>query len=506
MVIALGAGMQIKSFSYSRLSKSHSWLAAVAVASLGVTGCGPADKGGAGPEEAQQRIQATVPNMAESLSGAMERWGENQNLSSLSQSLDTLSASFERMFPSLVTEGDVVEPLARLLPAEGDETGEEADVGAEIEALAEKIFTEENHEGDGVYLVRGALFCEVEGAVDPDCEAQIDGLELRIHAVEAEDGLNLGFRIGPDQAEPFGLELRSNRLSLVLDLADLKSAVEFLAEDDEEATAGLPAVMEGVLAFSLLAPSENEVEVQVGVREALRFETDSSGSGSAMKISTDARDPMFSMLMGETKLAMTVDVGRTRVSGPWGDVQGDGLDLGNLDIDWQGLSYQIDLSADSDILNVSNIGLGDGTSTIKLDGETLLAVDLNKDSGRTFDLELSLDEAGLPVLAIAPGIDLQVSYDLQALSEGGVAIDAPVLRSSYSLSLRGDEPVVQPVEADAFTGFPGGMRVISGELVVSADDAAEDVVVPAGKCLVELEPAADAHPLLGALSAVDCPL
>lgn len=497
--------MQAKSFSYSRLPRSHSWLAAVAVASLGVAGCGPADKGGAGPDEAQQRIQATVPGMAESLSRSMERWGENQNLSSLSQSLDTVSASFERMFPGLISEDDVAVPLARLLPAEGDEPGEEVDMGAEIEALAEKIFTEENHEGNGVYRVRGALFCEVDGAVDPDCAAEIDDIELRIHAVEAGDGLDLGFRVGPDQAEPFGLELRSNRLSLVLDLADVKGAIEFLGEDDE-AAAGLPKVMEGVLAFSLLAPSESSVEVQVAVREALRFETDSSGSGSAMKISTEASDPLFSVLMSETSLVMTVDVGRTRVSGPWGDIQGDALELGNLDIDWQGLTYQIDLSADSDSVAVRNIGLGDGTSTIKLDSETLLSVDLNKDSGRNFDLELSLDEAGLPVLAIAPGIDLQVSYNLEALSEGGVAIDAPVLRSSYALSLGGDAPVVQPLEADAFSGFPGGLRVLSGELVVSADDAAESVVVPAGKCLVELEPAADAHPLIGALSAIDCPL
>lgn len=497
--------MQIKSFSYSRLSLSRSWLATVAVASLGAAACGPADKG-AGPAEVQQRIQATVPGMSESLSRSMERWGENQNLSSLSQSLDTVSASFERLFPGLVTEEEVAEPLARLLPAEGDETGEEVDMGAEIEALAEKIFTDENHEGNGVYRVRGALFCEdIDGVVDPDCAAQIDDMELRIHAVEAGDGLDLGFRVGPDQAEPFGLELRTDRLSLVLDLADLKGAIEFLGEDEETAAA-LPQVMEGVLAFSLLAPSENEVEVQVAVREELRFETDSSGSGSAMKISTAARNPLFSMLMGETSLVMTVDVGRTRVSGPWGDIQGDGLELGNLDIDWQGLTYQIDLSADSDSVAVRNIGLGDGTSTIKLDSETLLSVDLNKDSGRSFDLELSLDEAGLPVLAIAPGVDLQVSYNLEALVEGGVAIDAPVYRSSYAMSLRGDAPVVQPVDADAISGFPGGLRVVSGEIEVSAEDAAESVVVPAGKCLVELEPAADAHPLIGALSAVDCPL
>jgi hypothetical protein len=505
MALAEGAGMHIKSPTSTRVSVSHSWLAAIAAASIGVTGCGSSDKG-AGPAEAQQRIQATVPAMSEALTQSMDRWAENQTLSSLSQSLSTMEVSFERLFPGFVSEDDaeIPAPLARLVAAEEGE--EEVDIGAEIEALAELIFTEENHEGDGIYRVRGAAFCEIDGVVDAECAAQIDDMELRIRATEAGDGMDIGFRIGPDQDEPFVLELRSDRLSAVIDLADLKGAAEFLGGGEAEAE--LPKVMEGVVAFSLLVPAQNEVEIQASVRERIRFETDSSGSGPAMKFETEARDPMYSVRMGEQSLVMSVDVGRTRVTGPWSEVygeEGDGLELGDLDIDWQGLTYEIDLEAGSDVLAVHNIGLGDGTSTMKLDGETLLSVDLNKDSGRTFDIELTLDEAGLPRLAMDPGIDLQVSYDLQALVDGGVAVDAPLLSSSYSFAVRGEKPTLQPVEADAITGFPGGVRVISGEIAISAEGVADVLVVPEGKCLVETIPAPDAHPLMGALAAVDCP-
>jgi hypothetical protein len=502
MAFAPGAGMLMKSFSYPRLTPSHSWLAAIAAASLGVVGCGGGSEG-AGPAEAQQRIQATVPGISDALTQSMDRWNQNQTLTSLSTSMDTVQVSFERMFPSLVTEGDVVAPapLARLLAVEeGDTT---VDMGAQIEALADQIFIEENHEGDGIYRIRGEMFCEVDGVVDADCAASIDDMELRIRATAAGDGLDLGFRIGPDQDEPFVLELRSDRLSLVADLADIRSAAEFLNQGDTAAT--LPKVMEGVIAFSLLVPAANEVELQVGVRQAVRFESDSSGTGSGTRFETEARDPLYSARMGAQSLTMAVDVGRTRISGPWGEIQGDGLDLGVLDIDWQGLSYEIDLSAGASSMAVHNIGLGDGTSVIQLAGQTILSVDLNKDSGRRFDIELTLDEAGKPRLALQPGVDLQVSYDLQALANGGVAIDAPVLSSSYSFSVRGDAPAVQPVEADAITGFPGGLRVLSGEIAISAEGATEALVVPAGQCLVETVPAIDAHPLLGALTAVDCP-
>jgi hypothetical protein len=499
--------MHIESLTVPRVSVSHSWLAAIAAASIGVAGCGPSDEStGASPAEAQQRIQDTVPAMSQALTVSMERWSSNQTLSSLTQSLDTMELSFERLFPGFVSEedGEVAVPLARLVAAaeEGEEA--EVDIGAELQALAELIFTEENHEGDGIYRLRGATFCEIDGEIDAECAASIDDLELRVRATPAGDGMDIGFRFGPEQDEPFVLELRSDRLSAVFNLADLKDAAVFLGGGEAEAE--LPKVMEGVIAFTLLVPSETEVEIQVGVRQAIRFETDSSGTGPAMKLETAASDPAYSVKMTETALTMAVNVGRTRVTGPWAEIQGDGLELGDLDIDWQGLTYEVVLAAGSESLSVHDIGLGDGTSTMKLDGETLLSVDLNKDSGRRFDIELTLDAAGKPVLTMDPGIDLQVSYDLRSLSEGGVAIDAPLLNSTYSFAVRGETPALQPVEADFLTGFPGGVRVVSGEIAISAEGAAEVLVVPAGKCLVETLPAPDAHPLMGALAAVDCPL
>jgi hypothetical protein len=506
MAFARGAGMHIKSPTVPRVSVSHSWLAAIAAASIGVAGCGGSDENaGASPAEAQQRIQNTVPAMSEALTVSMERWTSNTTLSSLTQSMDTMELSFERLFPGFVSEegsGEAPAPLARLVAA-AEPGEEEVDLGAELQALAELIFTEENHEGDGIYRIRGATFCEVDGVVDAECAAQIDDMELRVRATPAGDGMDIGFRFGPEQDEPFVLELRSDRLSAVVDLADLKDAAVFLGGGEAEAE--LPKVMEGVVAFSLLVPSETEVEIQVGVREAIRFETDSSGTGPAMKFETAASDPAYSVKLGEASLTMAVNVGRTRVTGPWAEIQGDGLEIGDLDIDWQGLTYQVELAAGSNSLSVHNIGLGDGTSTVKLGDATLLSVDLNKDSGRRFDVELALDEAGKPVLTVAPGVDLQVSYDLQPLADGGVLIDAPLLSSSYSFAVRGETPALQPVEADFLTGFPGGVRVVSGEIAISAEGVADVLVVPAGKCLIETVPAADAHPLMGALAAVDCP-
>ena len=51
--------------------------------------------------------------------------------------------------------------------------------------------------------------------------------------------------------------------------------------------------------------------------------------------------------------------------------------------------------------------------------------------------------------------------------------------------------------------FPGGLQVVSGELKLEGKDAS--VTVPAGKCLVGKELAAEgSHPLLGHFETRDC--
>jgi hypothetical protein len=58
----------------------------------------------------------------------------------------------------------------------------------------------------------------------------------------------------------------------------------------------------------------------------------------------------------------------------------------------------------------------------------------------------------------------------------------------------------------ATTTFGGGLAVGPGTLTLSSTKVAEPLTVPAGKCLTSAATVpAGAHPILGALSVVDCP-
>ncbi|GAB4569981.1 MAG: hypothetical protein Tsb0020_24470 [Haliangiales bacterium] len=470
-------------------------------ASLGLAACGGEAQEPADPASAQQRIQDTVPAMSQNVSDTLAYWGEDQNLAALQQSLSALQSSFDALGFAAGDDGELIpvgppSALSRAMPralpqamggfalAAADD-GLDADMSAEIQALAEKIFSEENFEGEGVFLVRGADVCDSGDVIDTECAAEVDKLELRVIASVADDGLDLDFELGPNRDQPISLELRSDRVIVMVDLAETKEAVAFLSSLSGEA-AELPEVMRGVVAFSLLVNGERDVELQVAVLEAIRFEANDVATGTPIVFTTEVRGPLYSVRMSPDEFGLSYNLGRTTLSAPLSLPDSDNVEVSGLTVDLQGLTYDMTLSAGSDTVAIRNVGLGAGTSTVKLDDTELFAIDLNPDHGRRFDIDVSADAAGLPLFEVSPAFDLALRYDFSAILDSSDEA-AAIADDNVRITLSGDAPAVQVVEEDLATGFAGGLRVVSGQLTLSADSAAADVVVGADECLVELD-------------------
>ena len=220
-----------------------------ATLSIGLTACGG---DGAGPEETQARLRATIPQVTQASDNALALLDEMPAMDWMNESLDAASVSFASLpieFPSLSGEdgedgGAFVAAISKTF-VDGED-------GEEIEALIALIFNEQNYEGDGYYRLSGAALCgeSSDTGVDAECAAEFDSLEIRFRAVLAGDGLDISLAVGPERAEPLVLELRSNRIALVIDLGEGKKAITHLAKLTGEEVE-LPRVMEGSLAFEL---------------------------------------------------------------------------------------------------------------------------------------------------------------------------------------------------------------------------------------------------------------
>lgn len=476
-------------------------LGLLAGAILVTPACGGNDA--AAPAAAQARIHDTVPRLVDDSVGALEFLGDSETWNGFAASMDSMNVAFSAMPFEFPFADETVTYGKRVIYA--DPIGEETEGEAFARFLAEKVFTEANYEGDGVYRLHGADFCpadELTGVPDPECVADFDAAEIRIRAETAGDGLDLTLLIGPGRAEPLVLELRSASVALMADLAEAKEAIQHLASVAGEAIE-LPSVMEGRVSISLTVNGPKDVTLAGQVRQDVRIEAATADGPFAF--STAAKDPLWSIRAQgiERRLSLDLDLGVTTASFP--AMTDTGVLMGQMAIDWKGLSASVVLEDGATSLVVNDIGIGDGQSTVKLGDETLLAFDLNADAGRRYALSIDPVAGELPTFSFEPKLDLSVYVHLAPLAAFEF-VESYLMDETYRIVFDGATPTAQPVEASWDGAFPGGLRIVSGTLSVSSSAAAAPVVANAGQCLIGAdEVTAGEHPLLGYLAAVSCP-
>ena len=450
---------------------------------------------GASPETTQQRIGQHLPSLIDDSVDAFESVQSNPLLERATDGAERLSEAYH-----LGEDEDAgVMPFALRQATTAERPGEEL-----ARFLNEEIFIAANHEGGGVYRIPPRLFCEDElGGSDADCESEVALAQLKLRAEEAGDGVDITFLVGPVPAEPVWVELRSDSLAVATDFDQVRSAVLFLAATfAQDETVDLPDSWRGVVAATLTRHGDKDVSVALAVRETIEVAAATDEGDVSFELA--ASDPLvMARANGVAKtLQVVLDVGRLKAAAPLSAFADYGADQ-TVALDLGGLSGDITLS-DADSFTFKNIGWGDTQSKLTLDGVPLLTLDVNADHGRRLDVTLRADGDNFPLVEVSPVLDVIFGAHLQALVDAGAQdIESFLSDETYRVTLDGTAATVQPV-VDADTGA-GAVAIRSGRLTLSSTEAAIDVVVDAGQCLVGVdEPASSSHPVLGHFASATC--
>ncbi len=406
-------------------------------------------------------------------------------------------AVFARMGEIMGLGTETVPPAANANPTAGD-------FGEELECfLVEEVFTTSNYEGGGVYLIPGTLLCD---ELDPDCIAQIDDVEIRVHAeVVGDDGLDVQILIGPARHELIGFELRAVSLAVVVNLSSAANAISYVAESQGE-TLELPDTVTGVIAASLTMDGPEAATLAFSIREAVTIEGQLPDSGGSFHYSSAASDPLFSVYgdaVAQT-FGVSLDVGATSFGLPYSFVSDWSESMELLQFDLAGLSGAIELSEGDSTLDITDIALGTGTTTLTLGGDTLLSILFNDELG-PLNLLVSAVDPDAPTFAFDPGAVLSIGTHFAPLVDEGEDIPEYFLDETYGIELTGSEPALSAVAATDVSDE--AIMVTGGTLVLSIDsDAAATVTVDDGECLIGNElPEPGAHPILGEIASGPCP-
>jgi hypothetical protein len=403
-------------------------------------------------------------------------------------------------------------------------------VEALVRLLRERILIEANLEvstaTSSTYLLGPDVLCTETSAdstaltasasssaeIDPDCVSRVERLHPRLRLTSPREAdIDMTLLLGEDKHAPLTFQLYKKSLGLQLNLREALSAARDLGKGLE----GLEE-LSGVLQVQLLENQENDYSIAVNVLEALHIVTDMDGK--RVSASLRARSPALSLRVdgNARRLTAGVDLGAFELHGPlrWlssmlqetraddQDSRSDAestteqRDSGDMDLFLGGLSASFSYVADSDVLNIDNIGLGVSTSSLKHEGNTLLAVDLNAEHGRRVNVKLEpLGDA--TKISISPTLDLGLSLAFRHVQRQLDNISPALLADTLRIWFAGDAPTLEVSDEQ--------VRVASGSLHLdSSADPSANINVTAGMCLSEAAEPGQTHGFFAGLAANRC--
>ena len=400
-----------------RRTATLSWTMVAVTAATLVAACGPPGGGGApvDHETAQKNLESNTNAIAHRFSGS-------------------LAFMEETKFASNGYFGSPCPP-SRTTPQPEDGSSESTcdESGSPIEAqtrrvtrellseLNEHVVHEENIETETessvTYLVDGEDVCGEparavcsDGSSSEECTAgqsdyykqcvrEADKMEYRVRVTSPTEGaLDVDLLVGPGRHKPLEFELRKRRVAAIADLGGIKKSIEHAdTVYDSDVGSQLPSTMKGRIRAQLESKRSKHIHFEVKLETAINISGGDYGAALAQ-----AAKPVFGATADGEAETLTTTVNFNEISGNFpvsyyeyeeqprsgsGSSGSSQPEETVLDYAFRlaGLSAQAKYTAGSSEVEVSDVGLGNSTSWLKIDGKKSVTVDLNPNHGRAFD-------------------------------------------------------------------------------------------------------------------------
>jgi hypothetical protein len=488
--------------------------AATLAATLLLAACGPPE-GTSDHESTRQSLETNVQSLSQRTSGAakfIEQNGVATNTYAMYSSAMEGEASSDCADANNCGGSADEEPASNDHSVVVDTTESSKWV---VEALLRTVFTQKNVEnktGNSItYRLRGENVCGQRNSPGyRDCVQQVDDFALRIRVTNpSADTLNFEIMVGPQRHKPVDVELSETRLSVLARLGGIKSAVEhYDSITDEPMAQDLPGTMQGHLRATLESDRPRHAHSELKIEKDI----DVSGNDYGIQLAR-AADPVFQMTADGQAETVSSEVNFNEIEVAYPITYGsydESTDEQTLEylVHLAGMTGRSTLSNGTESLEIENVGFGDSTSWVKIDGQQVFSGDLNPNDGRTVDITVSPndieDDNGLAV-EVQPALEVLTEWDLDHVKD---VLEVPEWAVNYQFEGRlGGANPAELLTTDDF------LKVAQGQLDLGSVDPEASVMVDQGQCLLSADKQQDGsgsgdtdsdHPL-SYLEAGSCP-
>lgn len=473
-------------------------LAAGALAATTFTACG-GDTGGPEPQPVdhattRQAVQANTEGASQSLADAVRFTRQTKLLGEWVDDLDGVSVDcatdggFESGTGSTDGSGSIDCEASQPEPVE---TEIEDGTQQLVDLLNNRIFVDANIEQESnleiTYLLDGQTVCvaeDFETAGDrQDCVDEVDQLQVRLVVTSLADGdVDIEVLVGPDRFNPLDLELHQNLLAAATDLAELRSTIVFAANVTGDDLQELPSTMRGQLRAELRHDANGKLVGSLSVLQNVNisdadYELTVSKAQPAGQITVDPTAQTISGLLDLNPVDLRMPVTETETT--WDSATGEETTTETsyeIAAHLGGASFDATYAVGSERVDVQNVGLGNSTSTLDIDGKRVASVDLNRSHGRHLNFSLVAGENGME-LSVSPAFDLELMLQFAQVQDKLDDIDDWMLDDLLRITLDGAaNPAVRIGDS--------GIEVVEGNLTLSSTSAGVTVDAAAGQCIL----------------------
>ena len=473
-------------------------------------GCPPASgPGGSGADRAPVDHESVQQGIEDHTKAAVEALVDGITLLESSEMADEYGGAPPQEDCVVVEpddDGDFDEPADEEYECQSSTTGpssveDEADELAE--ELKNRIFTEANVETeDGetvVYLLDGEVVCAEEDFVDDqgygECVDEVDALEIRLQTVKYQSGLfEIDVLLGADEIHPATLAFSSTEVSGEFLFDNFEAAADHIGEATDAPTADLPETFAGTVKLGYYQQGSVD-RFAVDILSDLEIEGDgmklfAEGVGEVFGIGVDTADETFEVAVGFGELIAEGETGGATVAAtpPAGDdYDEDGTDEAydepetvdpvDVGVELAGLTSTMTFDPDSDEIEWTDVGLGNGPAKFFVDGETVLDINLDAGVGGAFDALMQMQDNGLKY-SVEPGVELEIGLMFHRVIDEFDDAEDWMLDDVLTIALDGD---ANPAILIGDTG----LEVLRGELSLNSLTTGAGADVSAGQCLVD---------------------
>lgn len=446
-----------------------SLLAISLFSTLALAGC---DDKPPAPSEVRARISSDLGNVLRELNAAIAGGDDALPGSAALAILDRALDSQPEIGSSVRTMTQRFAGARAMAVADEADSEDALDVDALIAELNDKLFTDANHLGDGIYQVPPSLVC-AETTVDPRgnpietidaaCAEELAKIDLRIRTDKDGDALVFAIQVDADHDEPLLFTLTHTSLAITVDLDDTQRAVVALARLLGEDVPN--AALSGQATARLAVLGTARIRVSATIDRAISIQLAPDGASltgpDAFEL-TSAKAAIFALDLDGNAKAGSFEIGLRETAVKIPD------EGGRVELDLPGVTALASFFQGGQ-LDLTHVGLGNRTTTVSINGARALAIDLNAQDGRAFNARLRDHSlTGDNILEVTPRLDLQV------------AVDHAVI---------GDEPPVYDVTRVVLDGSLSGsdgsdqVEVLTGSFSITTDPSSYGFAAAAGQCV-----------------------